>query len=294
MPMAERRVRVRRPWGLIQSMSWGVALVVMVLSSVAGAGQPSRDEEAVRVRRVPGPGYVSMVVENRRAYEVTVALTIHGQNAHITHLVPEIGTYAGYSRTEALRVSAADRARPCRWRYRIQWTKGRIDVQHDDEILYRLPFERGRSYRVSQGYNGRLSHHGVNQYAVDFSLPEGTTVCAAREGIVVDLKESSETGGPHKSYADEANYVSIAHAGGTIGEYHHLKTDGVLVEIGDRVVAGQAIALSGNTGYSTFPHLHFGVYSALDAEQMRSHPVTFLTAQGTVSEPRRGRAYTAP
>jgi len=246
------------------------------------------------VRRVPGPGYVSIVVENRRAYEVTMALTVGGQNAHITHLVPEIGTYVGYSRTEALRVSSADPARPCKWRYRLQWTKGRIDAQHDDKTLYCLPFERGRSYRVSQGYNGRLSHHGVNQYAVDFSMPEGTTVCAAREGIVVDLKESSETGGPHKKHANEANYVSIAHADGTIGEYHHLKTDGVLVEIGARVVAGQVIALSGNTGYSTFPHLHFGVYSALDAEHMRSHPITFTTAQGRISEPRVGRAYTAP
>ncbi len=294
MPMAERRVRVHRPLGLVQSVPWGVVLAAAVLSSVAWAGQPARDEEAVRVRRASGPGYVSIVVENRRAYEVTVALTIHGQNARIARNVPEIGTYPGHSRTEAVRISAADPAKPCKWRYRFQWSKGRLDVQHDDRTLYCLPFEKGRPYRVSQGYNGRLSHHGVNQYAVDFAMPEGTTVCAARKGVVVDLKESSVTGGPHKKYADEANYVSIAHADGTIGEYHHLKTDGVLVEIGDRVAAGQAIALSGNTGYSTFPHLHFGVYSAVDAEHMRSHPITFLTTQGRISEPRTGRAYAAP
>ena len=293
MPMAERRVSVHRPLGLIQSVRRGIALSAVVLLSVAAGGQPSRDEEAVRVRRVSGPGYASLVVENRRAYEVTVALTIRGQNANITRMVPEVGTYPGYSRTEALRVSAADGTKPCKWRYHFHWTKGRIDAQHDDTTLYRLPFEKGRSYRVSQGYNGRLSHHGVNQYAVDFAMPEGTTVCAARAGIVVDFKESSETGGPQKSHESEANYVSIAHADGTIGEYHHLKVDGVLVEIGDRVVAGQAIALSGNTGYSTFPHLHFGVYSAADAEHMRSHPITFLTDRGTVGEPRPGRAYTA-
>ena len=146
---------------------------------------------------------------------------------------------------------------------------------------------------MSQGYNGRLSHRDVNQYAVDFAMPEGTTVCAAREGVVVDLKESSNTGGPDKKHTDESNYVSIAHADGTIGEYHHLKVDGVLVEIGDRVTAGQPIALSGNTGYSTFPHLHFGVYSAADGERLQSHPITFTTAQGTVAEPRAGRVYTA-
>ena len=144
---------------------------------------------------------------------------------------------------------------------------------------YSLPFEKGRSCRVGQGYNGRLSHRGVNQYAVDFAMPEGTIVCAARAGVVVDLKESSDTGGPDKEHADESNYVSIAHADGAIGEYHHLQLDGVLVEIGDRVAVGQAIARSGNTGYSTFPHLHFGVYSAVRRERMQSHPITFLTAQ---------------
>jgi murein DD-endopeptidase MepM/ murein hydrolase activator NlpD len=270
-----------------------VALSAIFLSCAAWAGQPSRDEDAVRVRRVPGPGYVSVVVENRRAYEVTVALTIRGQNANITRIVPETGTYAGHSRTEALRVSVADPTRPCTWRYRFHWAKGRVGVRHDDETLYCLPFEKGRSFRVSQGYNGRLSHHGVNRYAVDFAMPEGTTVCAAREGIVVDLKESSETGGPDKKHKDEANYVSIAHADGTVGEYHHLQRDGVLVEIGVRVAAGQAIALSGDTGYSTFPHLHFGVYSAANAERMQSHPITFATGQGTVDEPRPGRVYTA-
>jgi murein DD-endopeptidase MepM/ murein hydrolase activator NlpD len=110
---------------------------------------------------------------------------------------------------------------------------------------------------------------------------------------VVDLKASSNSGGPGKEFTDESNYVSIAHADGTIGEYHHLLFDGVLVEIGDRVAVGQPIALSGNTGYSTFPHLHFGVYSAADAQQRQSHPIIFITAQGTTAEPQAGRVYIA-
>jgi murein DD-endopeptidase MepM/ murein hydrolase activator NlpD len=270
-----------------------VALSAAVWLSAVLGGQPSRDEDAVSVRRVAGAGYVGVVVENRRAYDVTVTLTIRGQNVNVTRMVPETGVYAGHSQTEAVRVSAADAAQPWKWRYRFRWAKGSVDARHDDKVLYRLPFEKGRSCRVSQGYNGRLSHRDVNQYAVDFAMPEGTTVCATREGIVVDLKESSDAGGADKKHADESNYVSIAHADGTIGEYHHLQLDGVLVEIGDRVAAGQAIALSGNTGYSTLPHLHFGVYSAADAEHLQSHPITFTTAQGVIAEPRAGRIYTA-
>jgi murein DD-endopeptidase MepM/ murein hydrolase activator NlpD len=168
-----------------------------------------------------------------------------------------------------------------------------MEAHHSKETRYRLPFRKGETHEVSQGYNGRWTHRGPDRYAVDFAMPEGTTVCAARDGVVVDLRKSSQTGGPDKKYADEDNYVSIAHADGTIGEYHHLQYDGVLVEIGARVTAGQPIALSGNTGYSTLPHLHFGVYSALDGSHRQSHRLTFMTRQGIVTEPLAGRAYTA-
>lgn len=274
-------------------MPSAVTILLTALLSTAPAGQPSRGEDAVRIERVEGPGYVSLFVENRRAYDVTVLLTITARNTNVVRIVPETGVYAGYSRIEAVRVSVPDPAQRWNWRYRFRWTKGSVDARHDGNTFYCLPFEKGKAYRVCQGYNGRLSHHGPNQYAVDFAMPEGTTVCAARPGVVVDLKESSNVGGHENKYTNESNYVSIAHADGTIGEYHHLKTDGVLVEIGDRVVAGQPIALSGNTGYSTFPHLHFGAYSAADGEHMQSHPIAFTTAQGIIAEPRAGRIYVA-
>ena len=265
----------------------------MVLLSAAFGVESSKDRDAVFVRRIKKAGYTSVVVENRRAYEVTVALTITAKNASITRITPETATYPADSQTEAARVSAADPEASWHWRYDLHWTKGRMGVKHDGRILYLLPFEKGQSRRVIQTYNGRLTHRGYNRYAVDFAMPEGTTVCAAREGIVVDLKESSTTGGPDKEFENQSNFVSVVHADGTIGEYHHLKCDGVLVEIGQRVTTGQPIALSGNTGYSTSPHLHFGVYSALNAERLQSHPITFTTGQGIVAKPIEGEVYIA-
>jgi murein DD-endopeptidase MepM/ murein hydrolase activator NlpD len=276
----------------IQSVRPAIVFVLMVLLSAASGVESSKDLKAVRVMRVKKAGYTSIVVENRRAYEVTVALTITAKNASIARITSETATYPGYSQTEAARVSAADP--DASWlRYDFRWTKGRMGAKHDGKTLYLLPFEKGQSQRVIQSYNGRLTHHSYDRYAIDFAMPEGTTVCAAREGVVVDLKESSTTGGPEKKFENQSNFVSIAHADGTIGEYHHLKRDGVLVEIGQRVTAGQPIALSGNTGYSTSPHLHFGVYSAANAESLQSHRITFTTGQGTIAEPREGKVYTA-
>jgi murein DD-endopeptidase MepM/ murein hydrolase activator NlpD len=267
--------------------------LLLVPLAILSAGETFGDPNAVRVRRITTPAYASLVIENLRAYDVTVTLTIRAENAHIARLVPETATYGGRAQTEAARISAVDPGKPFRWRYSLRWARGAMNVRHADETRYRLPFQKGETHWVSQGYEGRWSHRGQDRYAVDFALPEGTTVCAAREGIVVDLKESSQTGGSDKKYKDDDNYVSIAHADGTIGEYHHLKYEGVLVEIGNQVTAGQAIALSGNTGYSTHPHLHFGVYSAVDGSHRQSHRVTFVAREGTIPEPRAGRTYTA-
>ncbi len=274
-------------------MCWAVAALLMILLPAASGVESQKDRQVVRVRRVDKAGYITIVVENRNAYEVTVALTIAGENVSITRITPETATYPGSSQIEAARISAAHPNTPWKWRYDFRWTKGRMDAKHDGTILYLLPFEKGKSCRVIQSYNGRLTHRDCNRYAVDFAMPEGTTVCAAREGIVVDLKESSTVGGPEKEFENESNFVSIMHTDGTIGEYHHLKYDGVLVEIGQQVTAGQPIALSGNTGYSTSAHLHFGIYSAADAERLQSHPITFTTGQGIVTKPIEGRAYTA-
>jgi murein DD-endopeptidase MepM/ murein hydrolase activator NlpD len=272
---------------------WTVLFLLMVPLSALSGTEAVGDQNAVRVKRVSTPSCVSLVIENRRAYDVTTTLTIHTENAQVTRIVPETATCGGYGQVEAARISPTDPSKRWRWRCDLRWAKGSMTARHKDETRYGLPFRKGATYRVSQGYNGRWSHRGPDRYAVDFAMPEGTTVCAARDGVVVDLQQSSQTGGPDKKYTDQDNYVSIAHADGTIGEYHHLQYDGVLVEIGARVTAGQAIALSGNTGYSTFPHLHFGVYSAIDGSHRQSHRITFATREGIVTEPLAGKTYTA-
>jgi len=278
---------------LWHTVTSGLILIFPLAFPLHAAAASAGEAEAVRIRQVTVAEYVSLFVENRRAHDVTVALTIRASNVRIEWIAPEVETYGGHSQTEAVRLFRRDPRKRWDYRYRFDWIKGSLHVEHDEEVLYRLPFESGTSHKITQGYNGRLTHQGQEQYAVDFAMEEGTPVCAARDGVVVDVKESSKAGGPRRKYKDDSNYVSVAHADGTIGEYHHLQYNSALVETGQRVEAGTIIALSGNTGYSTCPHLHFGVYSAVDAAHLQSHPVAFTTRRGTVTEPVEGKTYTA-
>lgn len=180
------------------------------------------------------------------------------------------------------------------YRIAFDWTVGSRDAVHDDAHVYRLPYASGRSYRVLQGYGSRFSHTGLEEYAVDFRMPEGTPVHAARAGIVARVEESHSRGCWEDGCGAFANYVVILHDDLTTGEYYHLQRDGALVEPGDRVVAGQRIGLSGNTGHTTVPHLHFAVYRAAEWGRTQSIPVRFATARGIVDGPRRGARYEAP
>lgn len=128
------------------------------------------------------------------------------------------------------------------------------------DVEYLLPL-RQHSPRIDQGYGGRFSHTDVqNLHALDFAAPIGTPVLAARDGVVMQVAADYEDAGLNREkFSARANYIRIAHDDGTMALYAHLKPDGALVRMGQRVRAGQQIGLSGNTGYTTGPHLHFVV-----------------------------------
>jgi murein DD-endopeptidase MepM/ murein hydrolase activator NlpD len=124
-------------------------------------------------------------------------------------------------------------------------------------MAYRYPLPwRGGPFRLSQGANGQYSHYGPkNRYAMDIAMPEGTPIIAARGGMVVKT-ENGQTG---RGNDPSGNFVRVLHDDGTMGVYLHLKKGSVSVREGQRVVVGSALALSGNTGNSSGPHLHFVV-----------------------------------
>jgi len=140
-----------------------------------------------------------------------------------------------------------------------------------------LPFPKGHSYKIIQGYNGSYSHTSeYSKYAIDFNLMNGDTICAAAAGFVVGVIEGYTDGGKSKKWRDYANYITIFHPKMNLyTQYVHLMYNGSLVEVGDYVKSSQAIGRSGKTGQTDMEHLHFNVLKANDSG-MQSVQIEFI------------------
>jgi len=157
------------------------------------------------------------------------------------------------------RIGALDPAQPGEFELRLDGIPGDPSA-HPRDVEYELPL-RQRALQVDQGYGGRFSHTDPqNLYAVDFAADIGTVVLAARAGVVMQVESDFDKAGlDREKYGGRANFVRIVHDDGSMALYAHLKPEGVRVRVGQRVQAGQQIGLSGNTGFTTGPHLHFAV-----------------------------------
>ena len=144
------------------------------------------------------------------------------------------------------------------------------------DSLYILPYNVGEEYWISQAYCFSQGGHS-NQLAYDFDMPIGAEVVAARTGTVKEVKEDSPDTGRGRGLH---NYVFIQHIDGTVAFYAHLMQDGVEVDPGDHVTAGQFIAYAGNSGLTGGPHLHFGVYQGWPPREGRDVPINFRNASG--------------
>jgi hypothetical protein len=129
------------------------------------------------------------------------------------------------------------------------------------QLAYAIPFYPGTKFKLEQGFGGAFSHRDAeNYYSLDLAVPEGTPVIAARDGVIMQIEEDFRANGNDVSrFGDRANYVRVLHDDGSMAVYAHLAPHSVLFRPGDRVHTGNFLAKSGDTGFSSGPHLHFSV-----------------------------------
>lgn len=163
--------------------------------------------------------------------------------------------------------------------YGFRYMPGDPRATHSASEPYRAPYAISSDHPITQAYPETITHTEPDSYyAVDLAMPIGTDVVAARDGIVFDIASKNYRSGLDATQdAPAANVVRILHDDGTYAIYAHLNTNTIRVKPGDRVERGQYIADSGNTGFSTGPHLHFAVVRNVGL-RVESVPVTFLGA----------------
>lgn len=224
---------------------------------------------------------------------VSVRIEVSGDNVAGLERWPQISVVRPRSSVSLGRIESANPAAGYRFNFHYSFQIGDLGARHVTDFPYRLPFRDGEGYRVLQAPGGPITTHTDRRsaYAIDFDLPEGTPVVAARDGIVFEVVTGHTFGRLDPALKGMDNHVGIYHADGSIGEYVHFRSSPYVVRPGQFVAAGTVIGYSGNTGYSSAPHLHFAVVRPVVREngkfEAESIPVKFRFREGATPEPVR-------
>ena len=250
------------------------------------------DDPGVKVVAEQQGDITRLFVTTTNCLDLTITLESRLQNMRATPALPLTVETRGRGRVELVTLQPLNPGQAADFHYTYHWQYGGRGGQPDG-TAYLRPFEAGVRHKLFQGYRGSFSHQAgsANEYAHDWDLAEGSLVLAARAGVVVGVRQDSNSGGVGDRFGHSANYVMIRHDDGTYAEYLHLQQNGARVKLGDPVQAGQALARSGRTGYCSGPHLHFAIFRALDGNTRETLPVKFKIRDGSVPTLEEGRTY---
>lgn len=144
-------------------------------------------------------------------------------------------------------------------------------VPSADTLALVPPIDRENIVRITRGFDPSIPHYGI-----DYSCVVGTPIYAACDGMARCLTDTAANGG-------FGRYVRIEDGAGLYVYTAHLSV--WRVGSGDAVKAGDLIGLSGNTGNSTGPHLHFEVRKGSRLQASAVDPETMLEAEEEPVEP---------
>jgi hypothetical protein len=255
----------------------------VIVSTGAADAPPRMDIEP----RNDGAG-IAFVAINECRCPVEFGLRVGADDA-----TARVGHAVVAARSERVLLSIAAPPGDASIPFDFEYVIGDPATRHSPPQPYRLPYAVAQSFTVTQAPPDQVTHRdAATVNAIDFEMPVGTPVHAAREGLVINVAHRFFKGGLSTEMLDEANFVQILHDDGTSAIYAHLQLDTVRVRPGQRVRRGEYIANSGNTGYSGGPHLHFVVVRNAGMHSV-SVPVMFAGAAGASVTPHTGVALEA-
>ncbi len=234
------------------------ALTLCACQTTTPAPRPFCDD-ALSIQPQRTNGSVALLAANACHVPLFVELSLPRlQNFDSSEALPVRQSLPPNSRRELLSLQRIDPREASSYQWSTTIFLGSSPPRPDPDYRYSFPFGGSQPRRLIQGVDGKLTHQGLNRFAFDFEMPIGTPVLAARDGIVLRVVDGFPPGAFRERYRYRSNGVFVLHPDGTIGDYGHLSA-GIPVEEGTRVEAGDLLGLSGNSGYTSGPHLHFAV-----------------------------------
>ncbi len=255
-------------------------------------GRASEPAEVTLLNR-SGPAGIELIAKNTFYSYIQIAYRL-SRTFNLPADVQGNQVLAPRSETELERLQPLSPTETISFELAYEYIPGEPGATHDDAFVYRVPYALATAYPVSQAYPSTITHSNrSSRDAIDFVMPIGTGIYAARGGVVIQTANDNFTSGQDiDTDLAQANIVRVLHDDGTMSLYGHLNWNSIRVRPGQTIERGEYIANSGNTGYSTGPHLHFVVQRNIGGE-LESVPVRFLSADGAAVEIHTGDLITA-
>ncbi|MDB6062571.1 MAG: metalloendopeptidase-like rane protein [Verrucomicrobiaceae bacterium] len=254
-------------------------------------GEAPEQKKTVFIEKRGTPQQPELYVINQNQAPVEVSFQLTQQDNLKPQSIPAQWVVAGKSETKIATLLPQNAGAAVKYDYQMRWQLGDPRARPTANFAYSPPVPLQAAFTISQGFDGDYSHHTPgSRFAIDIGMPIGTGIRAARGGEVVSVQDTHGEGGDSTSFRAQTNSMYVLHEDGTFGVYAHLRKGSALVRVGQRIRAGQLLAQSGNTGYSTGPHLHFAV---LHNAGLKWESIPFLLASPYgVVKPQKGMAIT--
>ncbi len=224
---------------------------------LASFGAFSQDKDVEVFHEVLNDQSIQILARNNTPLPQSV--NVEGKIKGMTSSEPmPVLTLLQPKQTKKITILTPEEGKSYSYNYKFTYIMGDVSATHNDDFVYRLPYKKGEKHLVGQTYNESPTH--MNKNAVDFNMDEGNDVCAVRDGVVLQIVDKFDKGCPDESCSEYNNFVQVLHDDGSIGDYSHIMKKGSLVNLGQKIKAGQVIAKSGATGWASGPHLHLEIF----------------------------------